>query len=281
MKFAIAAAILAQKIPDIASEEIPPSILGQRALVQQQATTLVKPLKTFEGAQGLLLKNIPGINALKTCDPLSDDSDMGVLSCDLGYECVEDEASMLGGFCFLQTSRELEEPTVYCALCDYGKAVNGDIAGFQTVTLPTTGEEVTCLDIGYFAYTELLFTATTCPVMSSLAISAGCCLPYECPNICGDKEFLPFNKISTGDSSGFCFRVVANIDVTDCHILDDVVIPYCCEQDEGSVPTATSPPGVAPAPLPASDAVWMWSLGSALSMTGLAVMVTAAVMSIT
>ena len=84
MKFAIAAAILAQNIPDIASKEelvVSPNILGQagRALIQQ--AKLVNRFKTFEQAQGLL-KNNPGlIGSMKTCDPFSsEDLDIGVLS---------------------------------------------------------------------------------------------------------------------------------------------------------------------------------------------------------
>ena len=262
MKFAVAAEILAQKIPDIASEEqlvvSPPSISEkeERALFQQ--ADLVNRFKTFEGAQGLL-KNSSGPKGLmKTCDPLSEDLDIGVLSCGSGYECVEDEASVLGGFC-LQTSRELQEPTVYCDMCGYGKGVNLDIAPFQPVIL-LTGDLATCEDIRWAAYVDPVLTATTCPVYRSLAIAAGCCFPYECPRICEDKKFLPYNLVSAGDGAAYCLGLVSQFDAAECITYADDVTKSCCE---------------------ASDAVWMWSTRTAVSMVGFATTITAAVMAIT
>ena len=306
MKFTIAAAILTQNIPEIASlssdeQELssrPTSILGQakRALLFQQAKPAENRFKTFEQAQGLL-KNNPGlIGSVKTCDPFSsEDLDIGVLSCGSGYECLEDEASALGGFC-MQTSRQLEEPTVYCDVCGYGQTNDFAIGKYQPVLLPT-GNTTTCFDIAYFAYVDPIFTATTCPVFRSIAISAGCCFPYECPSICEDKKFLPYNTMPTGDGAAYCLGVVPGFDETECAAVADDVAQFCCE-DGGTDTPVTVPPevtfppggggGVLPstAPIlppgggaPASDALWMFSTRTA--MMGLATTITAAVMAIT
>jgi hypothetical protein len=44
-----------------------------------------------------LLKNVPFAN-MKACDPSANDPEIGILSCDAGYECVSDQDSTLGGF---------------------------------------------------------------------------------------------------------------------------------------------------------------------------------------
>jgi hypothetical protein len=279
MKFTIAAAILAQTIPEIASKQHSAKIVGQKFRFQD--AKFLKNFKTFESVEGLLTNNRGHMGSFISCDPLFEDSDVGVLSCPSGYECVEEEASILGGFC-MPTSRELEEPPIYCDICGYGKGIDWDIADDQPVLLPT-GDEVTCAGLGVAAYSsDPIFSATTCPVFRSIAITAGCCFSYECPNICGDKQFQPYALIPIGDSTAYCLGVLPNIEAEDCASLEDDVAPYCCE-DGATVPTGTSPgeaPSTAPilSPVvgetPASGAVWMCSTPTVVSAMVLAATIT-------
>ena len=110
MKFAVAAAILAQTLP-IASEKA--STLGAQhdhndldlqqdldyvtvnQLSWQQGNTNKLQLPRYSGQH---LKISPLTDAQK-CDPLSHDPDVGILSCEIGYYCKSDGKSLLGGTC--------------------------------------------------------------------------------------------------------------------------------------------------------------------------------------
>ena len=106
MKFAVAAAILAQTLP-IASERVSSSTLGTQDLhvdfsLQQDLDSVTLQRDDSSNPHPPqyigLLKNTP-LAQTKKCDPSSDDLDIGILSCGIGYYCKSDVSSILGGSC--------------------------------------------------------------------------------------------------------------------------------------------------------------------------------------
>jgi hypothetical protein len=112
MKFAIAAGILAQTLPVVSEKAESSKILRQDANhevysgqvvyvgdVNQTQPNLENRNKIHPPSRtGGLLKNTP-LAEIKMCDPLSDDPDIGILSCDIGCHCDADENMPLGGKC--------------------------------------------------------------------------------------------------------------------------------------------------------------------------------------
>jgi hypothetical protein len=123
----------------------------------------------------------------KGCDPLSNDPDVGILSCDLGYECAVNQASSLGGVC-TSTSRELQDSP--CDLCGEGYIIGRD--NFDKVlTMTIDGfNGTTCEDLdtaAYSYYSTLVASDSECRSYAEAAGASGCCAPlcYICSDLGG------------------------------------------------------------------------------------------------
>ena len=118
----------------------------------------------------------PSNNGKTFCDPSSLDADIGMLSCGLGYECIVDDASPLGGVCATSTSRQLQENDV-CYVCPTPFTL---AQGNYSIVIEDN-ESVyggkTCGDIKDAAYYSLSVDASSCEAASSTAQAAGCCGP--------------------------------------------------------------------------------------------------------
>jgi hypothetical protein len=111
------------------------------------------------------------------CDPSSQDADIGMLSCGLGYECKVDEASILGGVCVPSTtSRDLQE-NEYCYVCPMGFTIGK--AYYDTIIEDTESGYggKTCEDVIDPAYNSRTIDATRCASVTSAVQGAGCCRP--------------------------------------------------------------------------------------------------------
>ncbi len=107
MKFFIAAGILAQSLPAISEQSSSSELLTHDVdfgrVLANAANPAVKrtgqkKARNFQTRKaGRLLSNSPLASAGKICDPSSNDPDVGILSCDAGYQCVIDQASSMGG----------------------------------------------------------------------------------------------------------------------------------------------------------------------------------------
>jgi len=309
MKFAIASAILAQSIQDATTKEIPYRRMEIKSKIRK--ARLSNEVPSFSRQQMMpLLMNEAGklqgdseevIGLIMECDPSSDDPDVGVLACGSGYVCVEDEGSILGGYC-MNTSRDLEEmpildevPTFYCNLCGLGMGIDFDKvdAGQNaSVTYPNAPLDP-CFSLAFDAYVLGTFNATTCPETIEVAMAADCCVPYPypCPDLCGSKSFNPYAQIPVPDGSMTydCFGAASTINESECEAEFGVkVAKYCCEGTDGSetsgsmIPTTMpvlAPDGVTDAPVAESPvaapipdssstnpkSVW-WSPGILVSM---------------
>jgi hypothetical protein len=136
-----------------------------------------------------LLVNSARLPSGKTfCDPSSLDADIGMLSCGLGYECILDEASTLGGLCASSTSRELQENDI-CFLCHFSETVAQ--ANYDLVIKDTESGYggKTCKDAKDAAYYSLSIDASSCETVASAARAAGCCGP-KC-ELCDRGSIIP------------------------------------------------------------------------------------------
>jgi len=94
----------------------------------------------------------------KDCNPSSDDPDVGFLSCDTGYECIQDEASVLGGFCTSSSvvSRELVDVCAGLGYleCFLNCADNGCVYDFATQTCLSGGSISFCGECYPYGYDQ-------------------------------------------------------------------------------------------------------------------------------
>ena len=206
MKLTIAAGILAARTFPVRSEESsePMDILaGDRAVLKSEPfiITLTKhhlpqeqPTRTKARADEASFfhrpsseakplvnrRSSPRSNGKAFCDPSSVDADIGMLSCGVGYECILDEVSSLGGVCAQATSRQLQVKNDACFLCpislyvvqpNYDIVINDTESGYGGKS---------CKDVRDAAYNSLSINASSCSVVASASQTAGCCGP-----ICG------------------------------------------------------------------------------------------------
>jgi len=183
---------------------------------------------------------------LMSCDPLSDDPDIGILSCERGYICTMDESSELGGTCTamsflpitmtMMTSRNLHE---YCDLCGYGKYVP-----YLNSYVPlTSGYYVsTCGELQFAAYGNNMTNATiddySCPKYATLAKKDECCEYFQGCNLCGyDAPFYGEALIESPGVTVTCESVRSNLSPEECIQFGINYVPYCCGPD----PTTETP----------------------------------------
>ena len=170
--------------------------------------------------KGLNMKNtLLSSTTITNCDPLSAETDVGVLGCSPGYECVPHESSSLGGHC-VANFRELQD-VEFCDLCGYGSTV-----GYSKYTLPTGYQGSTCGDLAFESYGDnTTLTAEQCEGNAQLAKSADCCVSYDC-NPCGDKIF---NGNLTVLGYIPCGALASLLNETICAAFTEYLSPYCCE----------------------------------------------------
>jgi hypothetical protein len=297
MKFTIAAGILTQVLPAI-SEKSPSRLLANRVTNDHHDDHLAlsRALKSilprggsetigYQSSQPLdgVLKNVPFTNMIKACDPSSNDPDIGILSCNPGYECVFDQASTLGGFC-TSISRDLQEPDP-CYLCGDGSVMGSGNFGLPVV-IPNSGYEgLTCGAFAYTAYANVTLDSTLCGPAGGFAQYAGCCVPsYDCDLCGGEGELLEDAIYDSGTIALKCGHVAESLNDAECAAYSsDIAISCCGSTTPGSVvptpaPVVDAAPSAAPdTPVPPTSASeGRWSSTSALvSMMSLTV-VTAA-----
>jgi hypothetical protein len=237
----------------------------------------------------------------KNCDPLSNDPDIGILSCDIGYECVmvdRPHESTVRGICTplttatataatttTTTSRDLqEEELVSCFLCNPGSKVTSENYG----TVLNNG--ATCGDIAYATYynTTVGISYSDCLSVSELAQESGCCSPvsmtlnYNC-SICGDVAlFYADGVFPLFDGSIIpCADIPLDLNDTECELYSSYYATHCCapEIDASRVPTSApqqggsdaDPPATAPTNTMADTAArsthFLWSMTSTLVST--------------
>jgi hypothetical protein len=306
MKFTIAAGILTQMLPAAISEKSPSKLLEQDvSKTNKNDFAASQTLKSFLARKGRetighqrpqllggLLKNDYFAPTMKACDPASNDPDIGILSCDAGYECVFDQPSTLGGLCTSMISRDLQEEEK-CRLCGDGMVVG---LGKIVIALEDPDYEGgICLDYEFQAYTNGLqsydvyymgFNATACVSASIVVQQAGCCVPsYDC-DICGGEGELMADVISSsGQMTAKCGWLAEfwNDDV--CTFKAPYYAPTCCNFTAVASVAPTSAPVASPSvpgtdtpsppPTTSSASEGRWSTSALVSMMSLTV-VTAA-----
>jgi hypothetical protein len=324
MKFTIAAGILTQMLPAAISEKSPSKLLEQDvSKTNKNDFAASQTLKSFLARKGRetighqrpqllggLLKNDYFAPTMKACDPASNDPDIGILSCDAGYECVFDQPSTLGGLCTSMISRDLQEEEK-CRLCGDGMVVG---LGKIVIALEDPDYEGgICLDYEFQAYTNGLqsydvyymgFNATACVSASIVVQQAGCCVPsYDC-NLCGEGELMPDVIFSSTLITAKCGWLAEKYNDDICTYNAPYIAPTCCNFTtvassvvptpapvaSPSVPDTPSPPSTSsasaspsvpgtdtpsPPPTTSSASEGRWSTSALVSMMSLTV-VTAA-----
>lgn len=217
------------------------------------------PATQGAGRGPLLSSNRAGATTIpKVCDPSSMDPDVGVLSCDGGYECVPDndqETSPFGGggHCLpswtpfsstpvlrrgRRTRRNLQAGAV-CRLCHYGTLVGGSKHG--TLLTAAGFEDRTCGDLYHQSYTYDDFDSETCLAASAVVQEAGCCMTYGDCNICGSGSsrsttstsnnvpFLNDAVIVHATPPTTCGDVQRAMNQSVCEMYSKYLYPDCCD----------------------------------------------------
>jgi hypothetical protein len=297
MKFTIAAGILTQVLPAI-SEKSPSKLLEQGVSNERDfpASRVLKSILSrgretiaYQSPQLLdgLLKNVPFAQNMKACDPSSNDPDIGILSCDAGYECVSDQDATLGGLC-TSISRDLQDSYI-CGICGEGSVISLD--NFA-IPIPDV-EDVTCGVLAFLAYSDLNmdFNATTCYAIGIGAQMAGCCVPSSGCNPCGEGELLADTLYEYGGYPISCGFILSNANDTACELYGPDIASTCCgSSTAGSVvptaapvaspsvpetPSVTDTPSATDTPVPpTSDSEGRWSTSALVSMMSLTTVVT-------
>jgi hypothetical protein len=211
---------------------------------------------------------------MKACDPSSNDPDIGILSCDAGYECVFDQASTLGGLC-TSISRDLQEPEM-CYLCG-----NGSVMGpekFDIAVAVPDYQGLNCGIFAYIAYVALAFNATSCADSGLLVQGAGCCVPsYDC-NLCGDGELLADVIFQDNNITAKCSWVVQTLNETVCALYTPYIAPTCCDSSTTAASVVPTPAPISspsapdtPAPPTSASEGGEWSTIALVSMMSLTV----------
>jgi hypothetical protein len=230
---------------------------------------------------GGLLKNQP-LAQFKICNPWSSGPDIGILSCDVGYECVVNQASILGGFCTL-TSRKLQENDP-CYLCGPGSEV-----GYESYEIFLNGNDgTTCEDLAVATYYNSTgIDTSTCLSVSQLAQDGDCCrdvsvATYGC-NMCGDAMFYPESLVTRPDGSLIpCGYIQPNLNDTECELYSSYYAAYCCAPETwaSEFPTPAPQPSTseesltptlfsADGPTPTSHSATLLSTSTLVSIIGL------------
>jgi hypothetical protein len=282
MKFTIAASILAQTIPVI-SEKASSKLLTQTEqpeLLSQFITTIAKRRSegktalsgSFAGAR----LSGAALGILKDCDPSSEDPDVGILSCAVGYECVSDDASGLGGVC-MSTSRELQENP--CLVCPNGALDEESYT--QVLEILDVPIPVTCGFMAAFLYVNVTSTSEDCIYISPLLQASGCCeggAYFQC-DICDGGELKGDESVTLGNYTYTCLEAATFATEPFCSTYKAQFAPVCCGEVSMNPPNATvdDPTSVGPSAVPGettpppSGSAGMWSTSTIVSMMGLAV----------
>jgi hypothetical protein len=133
MRFALAAALLAQSLPTTcesrksskdystkyfsnkleSGEQIFDTVLENQGEPRGRFLNLLKEKKEkYSGFQFQNFQKAVGGLHEHECNPESGDADVGVLSCGVGRYCVESDESTMGGLCVASTAEEEEEDRV-------------------------------------------------------------------------------------------------------------------------------------------------------------------------
>jgi hypothetical protein len=216
---------------------------------------------------GSLLKNKILSLGVQSCDPSSNDPDVGILSCDLGYECAVDPASSLGGVC-MAISRELKGGYLsqysHCFLCNNGYVFGNDNA--------SVGNGQTCSDLHSDVYQSPIYIMPTdhpsCPTVRQLARAGGCCVPkcYECGLPVGTFYNYDWeNPTILSGTNAFGFETCGELshstywkayDAESCSSISELArTSGCCKTQSPPVSRPVTPaPAKAPTPRPVTPA---------------------------
>jgi hypothetical protein len=279
MKFFIAAGILAQTLPVI-SEKVSTNVAAEGNSAEF-ARFVVATLRAAESnsedefvAPALeSLKSSP--LDLKSCDPTSDDPDVGILSCDVGYDCVVDESSILGGVC-ASVTRELQVAS--CTLCPFSKM--DPSANELAVSIPDY-PGLTCGAMYYAAYINATIATDECTAAAGFAQVSGCCEGgpvYACDICAGANGTLILDALVEGDgNTTSCGAIAAFAPEAECGMASSAISPLCCGGAASSptdapvgTPTTVAPSGATLATPAPSGSVAVWSTSTIVSMIGLA-----------
>lgn len=257
MKLTIATTgILFQALPAISDKEISTSLLPTDNKVDQQQQEqqhsaqhptsakhhrrhLFNQRHRRHNQERLQNNNNFVTTTLKGCDPTSKDPDVGILSCDVGQECIVDQTSELGGLCTLTTIRTLQAST--CSLCGPGSYIDTE----KSDVFVNGVDGTTCEQIAYATYYEgentTILDGNICASSANLVREAGCCRA-EC-NMCGDLEFYPDTLFPMSDGSLIpCDNIQSDLNSSTCDYYAYYYASHCCAPDiEGSFPPTISP----------------------------------------
>lgn len=244
MKFTIAAGILGQRVLQTLSETSTTTTKKkyhhldafERFLLSSHSQT--SPRRVNDGAKhpargGLLKsKTLSDAASIRPCDPLSENPDVGILSCDPGYECIVDLSSPLGGLCSSSTSRHLQDSS--CNPCGVYAAF-----AFDSLDNPTEIEgylsNATCRDIyAITADTNATFSQEACIAMTSAAVIGKCCNKRCRYPLCGFRYFIdPYDTTTTVDIpvDGFA-NITCSALYSAAYV--DATVPYEYCPDTGS-----------------------------------------------
>jgi hypothetical protein len=266
MKFTIAAGILTQVLPAISEKS--PSKLLEQDLSNEHGFTASRARKSFlpRGRETIayknpelldgLLKNVPFAQTMKACDPSSNDPDIGILSCDAGYECVFDQDTASGGLC-TSISRDLQEEPYRCNICGDGSVVS--VYNFD-ISVPDF-EGANCGVLALIAYSDVMaaaanvtLDATSCLGIGMTAQAAGCCsASYGC-NPCGEGELLTDAMADYGGYLITCGFIAGNFNDTACSLYGPYIAPTCCSSSPTAGPVVPTPAPVASPSVPDTPA---------------------------
>jgi len=255
MKLAIAAGILGQQtILTLSENSTPPNqslgtaqLASFDRLIANNIPGILHPKSRRRQRagghtrRGRPLSNTPSTASIRSCDPLSEDPDVGILSCDPGYECIIDPTNPMGGLCSssLSPSRKLQGNT--CLPCQGYTSFRVDVLNLPIVVEGFTNLTI-CGDIlfaVYYEYTDL--SEEGCTAMMDAAATGGCCVPYCF--LCGygsrfrndENDDTPVNISIEGFEASTCGEVFTAVydDITmpeeACSEVTRLVKDACCD----------------------------------------------------
>ena len=229
MKLTIAASILAQTIPRTLSTNVDSTrgILKQADDASFYQAVVAKAVNGLPGHRRAALGSKPltrrhgrrlkenarpaSSTTTRSCDPLSTDPDVGLLSCGLGYDCVaaDQESSPLGGLC-TAISRDLQETT--CKICgDYESFVYSKVN--NTAVVEGMDNIATCLDVYFAAYYYAAIDGITddsCSALTTAVATTADCCGFIC-KLCGDDSYIMSDNNSNLDGT------IDGVDASTCY----------------------------------------------------------------
>jgi hypothetical protein len=271
MKFIIAASIVAQSLP-VLSEKVSSKLLTQAEQPELLSQFIAKIAKLRLAGKTAFRSSLAGarlsgatLEIPKDCDPSSEDPDVGILSCDVGYECVSDDASGVGGVCMSIISRELQDKA--CRACPDGDL---DAASINLkLNIPAFPDIVTCGFINFFL-SNVTSTSEDCAYLPPFLQASGCCQggPYFQCDICDGGTLTGDVSLQDGNETITCFEAAAFAPESDCSAFKPVFASLCCEGAPTAAPNMDT--------VPTAGSTTTWTASTRLTMMGLAAATAAA-----